>query len=243
MAEEAKDVKEEVEESTTEEVENGSESATDKGGESDFSDVELFGGQERDIPYSRFKEVNSKKKEAERELKHLQADMDSRVQDAVYKKELQLRREYENRLAAQDTTNDYGYDNYESSDSAEVRALKAEVESLKKTVGDATNEIEKDKLKRELKSLKKEYPALQEEHVMAVAKIRPNWSWEECAEYSHQKMAAHVKNQYESMVANKKEAAKRKPLGAEGIRNMKPEERPKSFQEAARKAAQYLGGD
>lgn len=248
MAVEAKkDVKEEVEESTTKEVVNESDSTTDKDkneDESNDEDVDLFGGQEGDIPYARFKEVNSKKKEAEKELNVLKNDMQSQVDDAVYRRELELRREYEDRLTNMQSTNDDSYDDYESGESADIKALKQEVSELQKTVKDNVSDLERDKLQRNIKSLKKEYPALQEEHVMAIAKIRPKWSWEECAEYSHKIMKTHVNNIYTDMVEQKKVAAKKKvTLGAEGLRNMKPEDKPKTFAEAAEKAVQFLGGD
>lgn len=236
MAEEAKDVKqEEVEESTTEDV-NEEESSTSE------DDVELFDSQERDIPYSRFKEVNDRKKELERENSKYKSEMDKRIQDEVYRKELELRREYERQVAALESTDDYSYDDYESADSKEVKALKAKIEKLEGSLNEVSGKLSSSELKQELKVLKKIYPAMQDEHVMAIAKIRPNWSWEECAEYSHKKLGAHVQSEYKRLVEQKKQATKRKTVG-EGLRSMKPEDKPKSFSEAGRKAAQLLGGD
>jgi len=63
--------------------------------------------------------------------------------------------------------------------------------------------------------------------------MHPDVSLEECAKFSHDKFYSHAKNIYEKMLEDKKAAQERKVISAsEKMRNLKPEEKPKSLAEA-----------
>jgi len=242
MSEENKeDVKTEVTETSAETKEDvKTESSTEtKEDEFDFESDE-----NRNIPYARFKKVNDKRKDVERKLKTFEAQMDVKVQDGVYRKEMELRRDYEDRLLSANKTNtdDFSYDDQNSvGTTREMDTLKQELSEIKKTLNDVSTQSERDRIKTTVSSLKDIYPELDEEHVYAMKRARPEWAWEDCAEYSHKKFSTHLQNKWKEMVENKKKAALKKVTGSEGIRNLKPEDKPKTFKEAREMAARVYG--
>jgi len=237
----AEDVKLEAKDSSPE-AKDVKEEPKDSSPEVSDEDLDLVSSDNRNIPYARFKDVNDKRKEMERELKTLKSQMDHKVQDEVYRKEMELRRAYEDRLAAQQTGgNDFGYDDQETVGSnREIESLKAELSELKKTFTDVSTDYERQRIKGEVASLKDVYPELDEEHVYAMKRAKPEWTWEDCAEYSHNKFSKMVESRFKNMIEKKKADAKKKVLGSEGLRNIKPEDKPKSWAEARKKVAQYF---
>ena len=93
----------------------------------DYNDVELQGEdnvelemadvqdlEQKPIPYNRFREVNSKAKELERERDHLKAQHDNELQ--------QLTRQYEAKLAAREKPEGQVYD-YETDETKQIKDL------------------------------------------------------------------------------------------------------------------------
>jgi hypothetical protein len=66
-------------------------------------------------------------------------------------------------------------------------------------------------------------------------------SWAECAEYSHNKFATHLESKWKEMIEKKKQSSKRPVISAESLKSLKPEERPKSWNEARKKVSQFFG--
>lgn len=254
MAEKAEDVKEESVDTSTTEDKDVNKEASDSSTEAkdDDLDTDLFGTEEKQIPYKVFKERNSKLRETERKLKTLESEMERKLNDERYKIEADVRRQYEDKLAAlqrsQNQANDFSYDDYDSyggssnvNANKDVEVLKSEIEHLKKNLESVTTASEQERIKREVDTLKLEFPALDEEHVYAIKRARPEWSWEDCAEYSHNKFSKHLETKWKQLVEKKKAASSKKVVGAEGLRNLKPEDRPKSWADARKKVAQYFG--
>jgi hypothetical protein len=114
-----------------------------------------------------------------------------------------------------------------------------ELKALKSTISQLKSERDNDSLISQVKSLKAVYPEMEEEHVLVVKKTKPNWSLEECAEYSHKYFEDRIKGKYSAMMAKKKEAAKKPIMGADGKLNIEPSERPKNFQDAKKRMMEY----
>lgn len=213
-------------------------------GRSDTGDedlnLDLFETEKKTVPYTVFKERNAKLREAERKLKTIDSDVQRRVQDEVYRREMELRRHYESRLAGQSQdVNDFTYGDETAAPSKEVELMRREIQTLKQGLNEVSTASEQDRIRREVTTLKHEFPALDEEHVYAIKRARPEWSWEECAEHSHNKFKTHLETKWKELVEKKKVASTKKVVGAEGLRNLKPEDRPKTWADARKKMADY----
>lgn len=194
---------------------------------------------QKDIPYPVFQKKNAKLRETEKKLKDYEKNMERKVQEEVYRKEMELRREYEAKIMAKPKDDDFTYDEPQKLDDA--KALKEEIESLRKQVTEVSTITEQDRINKTIDELKYEFPELGKEHVLAIKRARPDWNWDECAEYSHNYFKAELDKRWKGMVESKKQAATKKISGAEGIRSMKPEERPKSFKELQKFMVKNMG--
>lgn len=226
MSEEIKDVKEEVKE---EKVEVKSDSSSD---EKEFSFEELTGMGEKKIPYNRFKEVNDEKKALKVELENMKTSVKQEIEEAILKEQVKAMAnkpvdEFDDLLSE-----------YPSKGNEDISGLKNEIKVLQDQLKNVADFTEQNALKQEINSLKKAFPSMNEEHVLTLKKMHKDASLEECAKFSHDQFLGHAKQVYEKMLEEKKAAKDSKLVtGAERIRNLKPEEKPKSLAEA--RAAMY----
>jgi hypothetical protein len=223
------DVKQEEQKEETKEEET---SVEEKASSTD-PDEELYesvvGSKENKIPYSRFKEVNDAKKAAEAKIAEFESEVEARVEQEV-----------RNRLIEQELVNKTRTDDEFNFLSETEDTTKKEIEDLKGTIKQLSNQLEgvaryteENILKQQLKQLKESFPAMNEEHVLAAKKLSPKADLEELAKYSNDMFLSHAKGIYQKMLDEKKvQANKAKVTGAERIKAMKPKEAPKSLEEA-----------
>jgi hypothetical protein len=242
--EKEKDVKKEVDPSATNAAPDSAD--TDKKEESEkVSYEEALGEDKKTIPYAVFKERNDALREAQRKLKKLETDIESKINDAVYKTAQQHRDYYEQEIAKVRAAQQQDQDIYGNENNARyenlITDLKKELTSLKSEVGTFKEQSHNDYLKRQINDFKQIYPNLEVQHVLAMKKFNPDKTLEECAEDSHNHFTSHAKSVFERMVDQKKQAAKKIVVGAEKPFTLKPSERPKTLKEAKQKLAEYLG--
>lgn len=225
MAEEVKDVKkEEVEASATPDV--NTESSTEE---------EVFEGENRSIPYARFKEKAAEAKELKRTIEALKAEKESAVNDTAVK----WQSYYEGELARLQRAQAEDVSIYDEPVEDKTAPLLKMIDDLKGKVSLIESQRETEGLKTQIASLKTIYPELEDEHVFVVKKTKPNWSLEECAEYSHKYFEDKMKSKYTAMMAKKKEAAKKPIFTDEGKLNIPAADKPKTFKDAKARMIEY----
>jgi len=193
----------------------------------------------RTIPYSRFKEVVDTKKDLEKKIKQMEQVVEQKVNETAR----QYQTYYEGELAK--INRSIQADPYTTQEEANpynevISTLKNEISSLKGDLSSLKTESETSKLNSQIGKLKDVYPMLDEEHVYAVKKMKPDWSLEECAEYSHQKWDSKVKEKVTRIIEQKKEAAKKPVLVAGEKFVLKPEEKPKNMRDAVKKYREFM---
>ena len=220
------------------------EKAQDSSQEQDVKEVkaeesspegEVFEGENRNIPYSRFKEKAAEAKELKKQIDKLMADKD----EAVRKTAQQYQTYYESEIAKLQRTQQQDPYYEPEEETNKLSPLLEEINMLKSSLSEFKVERENERILSQVKTLKSVYPELEEEHVLVVKKTKPNWSIEECAEYSHKYFEDKVKGKFSTMMAKKKEAAKKPIMGADGKLNIEPNERPKTFQDAKKRMMEY----
>lgn len=220
------------------------EKAQDSSQEQDVKEVnaeesspegEVFEGENRNIPYSRFKEKAAEARELKKQIDKLMADKD----EAVRKTAQQYQTYYESEIAKLQRTQQQDPYYEPEEETNKLSPLLEEINMLKSSLSEFKVERENERILSQVKTLKSVYPELEEEHVLVVKKTKPNWSIEECAEYSHKYFEDKVKGKFSTMMAKKKEAAKKPIMGADGKLNIEPNERPKTFQDAKKRMMEY----
>lgn len=234
MTEEIKDVKTDQTPST-----DAAKDKVDTGkAESPKNDVyeNIVGENKREIPYAVFKERNDKLRETERQLKQLGTEQQLVIDKAVKSRDREWRDYIQDKQVLDKKETD-SYEEYEDDTSArqneqKISKLEATIQDLKGGFSKLSQETETRELKRQITQLKDIYPSMDEEHVYAVKKMKPELSLDEAAQYSHEKFSTYTKALFDKMMDQKKEAAKAKVSGPEVIASLKPEDRPKTLEEA-----------
>jgi hypothetical protein len=242
------DVKEKVDPSATNSTtEAVVKEATDKV-EKEPSFEELT-TDKKEIPYAVFKERNEKLRETERKLKTMEKDIEKKINEAVAKTSEQHRAYYEQQMMLlkqqqQQTINPYDYTDPAQKQAAEyqdyVKTLESKVSQLEGKFSHLDAGVKERELKTQITQLKQIYPMMEEEHVLALAKLKPEYDIEEIAQHSHNKFSEYTKNLYNTMIEQKKQAAKVKVSGVETRAPFKIENRPKTFKDARKMAAQLI---
>jgi hypothetical protein len=206
--------------------------------------LDLTEGTNRSIPYARFKE----KVEAFNTLKAEQEGLKEQFVKQTEDRDRQWKQYYEAEISALQRANQNTdiYDDYETPavDKAyeeKVSTLAERLEKAELKLADINAKEESRFLKSEMVKLKEVFPEAVEEHVLALKKVKPNMTLEQCAERSHRLFEDNIKAKYERMMETKREAAKKTVLTGGKI-NIKPEERPKTMKQARDLLAQYLEG-
>jgi len=204
---------------------------------------------DRAIPYSRFKEKVDQVKDLEKQINKIRTESEA----STAKTRAEMQSYYESEIARiqrdlsaksnEDTFDSYLHDEDTSKISkaydSKVSGLLQEINELKSTVKDLATTRETEVLRGQVTKLKDVYPSMDEEHVYAIKKIKPDWSLEECAEYSHNKWEEKLQSKFTKMMEEKKQAAKKPVFGPDGKLNIKPNERPKSISEAKKMMLQW----
>lgn len=192
----------------------------------------------RSIPYSRFKEVLDAKKEQERKVKELEKVYN----DKLVNTQREIQTYYETELAKMQRLAQDPYATVSEPDPTETKfgSVNQELTILKTELERLKNESETQKINGEINKLKSVYPDMDDEHVFAVKKMKPDWTLEECAEYSHSKYGNLVKTRLNKLIEAKKEAAKKQVLVSDGKISLTPEQKPKTKEEARKAYMNYM---
>jgi hypothetical protein len=169
---------------------------------------------ENKVPYSRFKEVNSKKNELEAKYAELEKNTQSQlaIQAAQYEAKLQANKPQED---------DFGII-YEDETSS------------------VSSDYENNKTQTNLEKLKGKYKEADEMAVLGWAKVVPNASLDELMEKSHRENVARKEQAIKDLIASKKAKARSVvPTSNLGI-NLKEEDKPKTLKEASALLKNYL---
>jgi len=201
---------------------------------------EVFEGEKRSIPYERFKEKVAEAKELKKMIEKMQSDKDT----AVAKTAAEMQAYYESEIAKLQRTkvepDPYSYDlDEEPKFEKKLNPLMEEVNLLKQSLSQLRGERETEKLRSQISTLKSVYPELEEEHVLVVKKAKPDWSMDECAEYSHKYFEDKLKAKWTDMISKKKEAAKKPVFRDDGRLNIDLPEKPKTFGDAKKKMMEW----
>jgi chromosome segregation ATPase len=155
-----------------------------------------------------------------------------------------LATQYEAKLAAAQqaqTTTDYS-DQYEDEATRQIRELTGTIQSLKSEVDDLKGKSHKQALDSQLERLKAKYPNADELAVKGWSMVLPDAQIEDLMEKSHNDNITRVKNGLNEIIEKKKRrSATPVPRGTPMIK-LKPNERPKTLEEATKMAKQFLAG-
>jgi len=219
-------------------VKNDTESAPVTTPENQPSDSQKDDSADRPIPYARFKEKVLEVKDLKKAIEKLASEKEQYGQQIAQ----QYQTYYESELAkSKRMADEQSYNAYEAPvEDKRVGEISNELSSLKSHIQRLQEEAEQNKIKSQVNGLSSVFPEMDEEHVFAIKRLKPDWSLEECAEYSHKHFNDKISSRVKEMIEKKKEAARKPIFGDGGKFNLKPEERPKDLKEANKKLIQYM---
>ena len=196
--------------------------------ELEMADVQEL--EQKPIPYNRFREVNSKAKELERERDHLKSQHDNEVQ--------QLTRQYEAKLAARDKPEQV-YE-YETDETKQIKDLSHTIQSLSQELSSLKTSQLKANRTAEIDKLSKKYEKADPLAVQGWATVMgKDVSLEDLMAKSHEQNTKMIQKSITDLISQKKAKSKRS-VPARAMPKLSEEERPKSFRDATRMAKQFL---
>jgi hypothetical protein len=204
---------------------------------------DLFGDDKKMVPYNVFRERNLKLREAEKALKRMEENFEKKLQSEKATLYSQLQYEMQTKNKERDPLDDFssGDDEFGNTKYDKMAAaFQQELDSLKQQIRGFQQKSEDSELTQSISQLKQTYPSLDEEHVYAIKKARPQWSLDECAEYSHKKWETKVSSMFNDLVEKRKEAAKVRPNVSEAIAGFVTKEKPKSAADASAKIREFI---
>lgn len=216
----------EPEEKAQEEKVKASESkeAEDKTPALDEEDLKTIEGL-KNVPYTRFKEVNEKVKTLRSQLKELDERRADDIRRAVEDAELRTRSRLEESKGDKELDS---LDPYER----KSRELEREMKSLRGELADVRGKSESHRLQTELSRLEQKYPKADSLAVLGWAKLNASADLEELMEKSHSRNVDLVEKEIRNILDQKRSKAKTAiPTRESGIK-IKDEERPKTVKEA-----------
>lgn len=193
-------------------------------------DIKEFSESQK-VPYSRFKDVNSKYKSVEAKLKELEQNKEADIRRAVEDAEARLAYKYQNQSETS-LEEEYDIDG--------TGALKKEIASLQKQLRQVEDQTSDFRLKAELKSLEERYPEADTLSVLGWHKHQPNTSLEELMELSHDRNLSRVESKMRSILEQKKAKAKQAIATGPSPFKLDPDKKPKDMAEARRMATAWL---
>lgn len=230
-ASDVKKIPESSTEKTTDEPVNEPEEKNAKPAETeqevslDDNDLENF-SESRKIPYSRFKEVNEKAKNLEKQMQDMKASQDVQIQRAIEDAEIRLKA----RLEKEQQSSEGEYvDPYEQS----AEQLRGEIADLKGELTGLKSEYSQTKVENQLSKLLDEYPEADKLSVLGWKKVSPDSPLEELVAMSHEQNSERIEKGIRKLINAKKEKAKTRLPGSSTNRfKMDESEKPKTIQDA-----------
>ena len=235
---ETKDVNERVEFSSNSTVEEGNvdnafaETSTHDD-EVQLTEADVKELEHKPIPYKRFREVNERTKVLEREKDSIVNKYEDEIKS--------LTRQYEAKLSTrQEPEPQFSYE-YDTDENRQVKDLQKTIDSLSNQLNDLRVDQTKQTRSLEIERLQNQFPKADALAVKGWSMAYPEASLEELMAKSHDTNNAMIQNSINELISKKKERAKATsiPTGR-GRAKLKPEEKPKTLQEATRMARQWL---
>jgi len=198
--------------------------------ELEMADVQEL--EQKPIPYNRFREVNSKAKELERERDYLKSQHDTELQ--------QLTRQYEAKLAAKEKPEGQAYE-YETEETKQIKDLSHTIQSLSHELSSLKTSQLKATRTAEIDKLSSKYEKADPLAVQGWATVMgKDVSLEDLMAKSHEQNTKMIQKSITDLINQKKAKSKRTVPSGRVMPKLSEEERPKSFREATRMAKQYL---
>jgi len=198
--------------------------------ELEMADVQEL--EQKPIPYNRFREVNNKAKELERERDHLKSQHDTELQ--------QLTRQYEARLAAKEKPEGQAYE-YETEETKQIKDLSHTIHSLSDELSSLKTSQLKATRTAEIDKLSSKYEKADPLAVQGWATVMgKDVSLEDLMAKSHEQNTKMIQKSITDLINQKKAKSKRTIPPGRVMPKLSEDERPKSFREATRMAKQYL---
>lgn len=220
----SEDVKTESTASEKVEPESVKESKADSESELDEKDLDAL-REQKNVPYSRFKEVNEEKKTYQQQLKEMERryqEAESRAQIAS-RMQSQSHKEDEIDLSLLD----------DSIVAKENRELKNQLQSVLGRLERIESSSKESGLRSQIAEAKARFPEADELAVLGWAKTNPQLDILELAEMSHNRTVEAAERQLNKLLEQKKERAKKASIPTmTGGLNLKGQEKPKSISEA-----------
>ena len=187
--------------------------------------------EQKPIPYNRFREVNSKAKELERERDHLKTQHDNELQ--------QLTRQYEAKLAAREKPEGQVYD-YETDETKQIKDLSHTIQSLSQELSSLKTSQLKATRSAEIDKLSKKYEKADPLAVQGWATVMgKDVSLEDLMSKSHEQNTKMIQKSITDLI-NQKKAKSKRTVPERVMPKLSEDDRPKSFRDATRMAKQYL---
>ena len=189
--------------------------------------------EHKPIPYKRFREVNERTKVLEREKDNIVNKYEDEIKS--------LTRQYEAKLSTkQEPESDFSYE-YDTEENRQVKDLQKTINSLSNQLNDLRVDQTKQTRSLEIDRLQNQFPRADALAVKGWSMAYPEASLEELMAKSHDTNNAMIQNSINELISKKKERARATsiPTGR-GSAKLKPEEKPKTLQEATRMARQWL---
>lgn len=195
--------------------------------------------QKKQIPYSRFKEVNDLKNSLQKQLEQKESDYSNQINTLVAQYEARAQ------LAQQESQQqeDYGSYGYEDDSTTRyIKGLEKQIAKQSEQLNSLTGKFEQNSLESQIAKLEKKYPKADMDVVLGWKKAYgSSRSLDELAQLSEQKNIDLVKRGIQDILDAKKNKQKKAalPTRSSGFK-IKEDERPKTIAEASRLAKLHL---
>jgi len=188
--------------------------------------------EQKPIPYNRFREVNSKAKDLERERDYLKSQHENELE--------QLTRQYEAKLAAREKPPEQVYE-YETDENKQMKNLSSTIDSLSKELSSLKASQLKASRSAEIDKLSKKYDKADALAVQGWAQVMgKDVSLEDLMAKSHDQNTQMIQKSITDLINQKKAKTRRSIPPSRVMPKLSEEERPKSFRDATKLAKQFL---
>lgn len=198
----------------------------------DEKDLEVL-SKEKQVPYSRFKEVIESKKQLQDRLKTIESRMESELQRAREDERLRAEMLVRQKQEEQSVSDEEPWTRIDRQKTQEISQLEKQVRELREM-----NSVRD--LKETMKELKVKYPHANEIAALGIKKASPGVDLEEVMASLHDDTVTKAESMLRNLVdAKKKKAESSVPTKSSSIK-LKPEEKPKSLRDAAALTKRWL---
>lgn len=189
---------------------------------------------QKTVPYNRFREVNEEKKALKKERENL---LNRHQQELTT-----LAAQYEAKILAQQNAQspyEVEYSEQEA-DTASAKALLKKIQMLEGKIGQIEGQGRQAQVRSDLSRLSAQYPEADTDAVLGWHKVYPEADLQDLMEKSHNDNLSRVNKRLANILEEKKKKQTRGlPVGGSSFR-LKESERPKTFNDAAKMAKQFL---